>query len=404
MESYTNIIIAAILFAVILFLSIIARKKIVSTLSSIFKRNKTTSEHNLLKEDTNGEKKEKNANNEVFNDLYFELKSLKKELVDKNIINQHLQEDYDAIKAKNAELFRDSFSLSEKIKQFENLKNEKCLLENEKTALSQRLLEKQREYENLRLEKQQSKTDERTFTVQSLMTAGPRKSDRDNELGEDVSGFLTKGDNLFFWILDGTSDESFIELDNVGEVFSCRKLALELSYNLAEQAIKKEIVSTTEWIGSAVRETLQEWKNRLEQNLIAVERKVKTVVTFKTTLAAGIWNKKNNSLEAFRIGDSKVVAFNSRGKVPLFNEEEKDQVTFQIKRQFEKINVVAFDNSDTIQVKKADDIVGLIAFSDGLSRSSEKIISEDIHQWTDILNNKKQFTNDDKSVLIATLI
>lgn len=334
-----------------------------------------------------------------------DLASLKKEISElkKSILNIETDKEryYNMLQEEKEKMSKTKTSLEKLIEEkkwyLHEEKEKGEILNNELTQLKKQLQE-------LTNERNKIQPSEKTFSVQSLMAAGPRKSGRENELGEDVSGFLTKGDNLFFWVLDGTSDESFIEIDNVGEVFSCRKLAVELSYNLASKAAGDKIPSTSFWIKEAIDMTLTLWRTRLQEYLSVMERRVDSVATFKTTLAAGIWNKKSNCLEAFRIGDSKIIAFNNLGKIPLFREEVKDQVTFQIKRHLERLEVVAFDNSDTIQIETAENLVGLIAFSDGLSKSSQKIISEDFHQWAEIVNNKKQLTHDDKTILVATLV
>ena len=81
-------------------------------------------------------------------------------------------------------------------------------------------------------------TGTRFFLSELMMTAGPRKKrmselNADKDLGEDVCGFILKGDDILTWLLDGTSD--FYCLRNPvthREYFSSRLLAQSIAREL----------------------------------------------------------------------------------------------------------------------------------------------------------------------------
>lgn len=409
MKENIIIVLCAIFAAIVLFVLIRKRKKILG----IFRGNSNkeqTAPMQLYSDDEKEHHSESERNpllgdNEFLNTRIIELEKDLGKIEDLKTMNSSKEEEINAYaeeisRLKNEiEIQKQSFQekINENLIKVDLVQCLKTELEN-KDVENRRLLEKTEEIEQVASSKK------RGFKVQSLITAGPRKTTRDNELGEDVIGFTTKGDDLFFWVLDGTSDEGFIEIDNVGELFSCRKLAVQISHQLGENALNDKYKSIENWVEHSIKNVLEDWRESISKYFVHIENQINKVATFKTTIAVGKWNSSTKKLEVFRIGDSKIVAFNNLEKVDLFKYEKKDQVTFQIQKKGEKLEVIDFDNSDTLEIVSATDIEGIIAFSDGLSKTSEKLIAENFKKWDDVVINKKQLTNDDKALLIANIV
>ena len=115
------------------------------------------------------------------------------------------------LKTKNEELVKLTFWSNKSIKGFETLnilKEEICTYF--KTEYSKKSVE-------FVLTNDTAKKDigsrKKLFT-EMMISAGPRKTDLDTELGEDVAGFYSTGDKVYFWILDGMSHSEILTLND----------------------------------------------------------------------------------------------------------------------------------------------------------------------------------------------
>ena len=308
-----------------------------------------------------------------------ELVTLKNEKIDTNDINSKILSERDSV------ILEKNCIIEEQQKEIELLKNN--------TASIQPIGSHQ---------KIESKN--KTCIVQSLISAGPRKSDRDTELGEDCGGFILKGDELYFWVLDGTSDESLIFIDKI-ERFSCRNLAVQLSQTISSLLTVNSYEKIDELVDESINNVLNDWQRQVNEEFDHILKNARKINTFKTTLIIGKCTISTGLLQVFRIGDSNLLAFDNQSKkLDVFSEEYKDQVTLQINRDEERFKVRKFDNSDTIQSVSVEGVTTVVVFSDGTSKSTEQEIGKSITTLDNIILNKKQYTQDDKAMIIVQIL
>lgn len=255
------------------------------------------------------------------------------------------------------------------------------------------------------------------FFGQIFLSAGPRKSSRDTELGEDTAGLLIQGNRAFFWVLDGTSDSPIIEL-NRKEIISSRLLAQHLSVNLQKGITSGELSCQT-WLINAIKATENQWQIMISE--LSEEEKMGVIkdlaeranmADVSTTALVGILGADGKASIA-RIGDSKNFCLDHEDKLIedhlAYKPHSESYGRLYARATLDK-------NSIDLQLTKATDILHIqettvdgvktvLAFSDGIGHITENFLREHFNKFSleDIqkrIVNIPQQTFDDKSLVM----
>jgi hypothetical protein len=300
-----------------------------------------------------------------------------------------------------------------------NLMEMKSGLEDENSMLKER----NNELKNLLEDK--AKTDTRSFQVEALLTAGPRKDavrsePNDEDLGEDGCGFLIKGDRLFFWLLDGTGGEDIIRYEQK-QLFSSRILTQYISSNLAYIVrTEPDIRDVSAWCRKAYDLVASDWieKAKEKQSHLVAVRETGTVMTFKTVLVAGIWEKQSGTLNIIRKGDACLLAFDAKGREIVHPIGQKpasrSNVALQMKlTDYKGVEVIPWPIDKNMETAALKEVQTLFLYSDGISGRTEEYIRSKMR--ANDLNEKyldfrkgfteiSQDTKDDKSMIVAQIV
>ena len=310
------------------------------------------------------------------------------------------------------------------------LKNKDRIIEAERVEKEQTIEEYKRrldliqdENNQLKLSSANSKlpqTSSSNFWGQVLLSAGPRKTSRDSELGEDTAGFCVDGNRAFFWVLDGTSDSPVIAHGRK-EIMSSRLLAQHLGVNL-QKGIADNNSDSKSWLENAIRTTEEQWKQTFS-NISEEERKdiiedlVKRadMADVSTTAIVGIVGIDGKASIA-RIGDSKVFCLDKGGKIIEDKLAQKPQsesygrLYARVTRTDVSIDLSLTKSMDILRLHDSDidEVKTVLAFSDGIGPITENFLREhfDKRSLEDTLLNIvgiPQQTYDDKSLVIIQI-
>lgn len=268
-----------------------------------------------------------------------------------------------------------------------------------------------------------------SFLAESFVTAGPRKNyieqieDGDIDLGEDVAGFLVKGNYAAFWVLDGTSgqDKLYSKEDNdriqLGpqskEYFSSRLLAQNIAWNL-HSLIKQNGLEYSSFmlLKQAIENTQTQWQENInklkEEDKLELKQILETrnMVLCSTTVAFGIITM-NKELDLTVSGDCVVITQPNPIEIPPNNRRQSANIYLKSGKIIVNFNDL---KESSCVIKNATGIEKVIAMSDGISKTTQKWISSNINidftnpQIRESLARLQQKSMDDKSISIIQII
>lgn len=268
------------------------------------------------------------------------------------------------------------------------------------------------------------------FICEVMITAGPRKrktgSDLtgDMDLGEDVCGFISKADNAFMWLLDGTSDDDPLRNPtNQREYFSARLLAQSIGDKLRNEFKENNNESLCVIIENAINGVKSDWLQIIEDLPEEEKLKLKNKIEKKnfphcSTTVLVAYLQKNGDCSAYCIGDSKMLLFsgqtdNKRLYVETSlsenNENGVDRIFFRLEYQDQSFRIVS--NNDrtadkeykiVYDISENKNIDAVICFSDGIGVETEQSLKRD-YQNNPVKAKREimyqvQGTRDDKSI------
>jgi serine/threonine protein phosphatase PrpC len=250
-----------------------------------------------------------------------------------------------------------------------------------------------------------------------LVSAGPRKSTRETELGEDIAGTVVTAQRIFFWVLDGTSDTVVIPGEQGRDLFSSRLFCLAISASLHQLAHK--YTSAFDLAEAALENAVEQLKNQLAQHQEAFQRFGETEPAqtphwdVSTTMLLGILSE-SGELDLFRIGDSKAISFGLDKQVISTVIDQKPtsiglgRIHARLVRgEAYTLEVFPPDRPEQLHQSKASGIRRVIAFSDGVGPSTEQYLRRMLSQRTydqfhDELARTPNKTFDDKTLVLAS--
>ena len=262
----------------------------------------------------------------------------------------------------------------------------------------------------------------RHFITEVMMTAGPRKkpmneANSDKDLGEDVCGFITAGDYLLVWLLDGTSD--LYTLRNPAEkreYFSSRLLAQSIARKLKSHFTSNNLSSLEGTMTRVLTEVRTEWLqaiNRLPDFEKTVLKNNIRDGNFPECAATVLIGKLsiNGSLDVYRSGDSKLFLFtNGRTylNTPLADKNDKsnDRVFFRmVMKEGGELDIL--HNQPLFEENHYDHIQTMVGFSDGIGKDTEEqfrtAFSKNPDGVREEISYQLQGTEDDKALFIIEI-
>ncbi|MCB2380446.1 protein phosphatase 2C domain-containing protein [Hymenobacter sp. BT635] len=249
-----------------------------------------------------------------------------------------------------------------------------------------------------------------------LLSAGPRKSTRDTELGEDVTGTVLTSERIVFWVLDGTSDTVVISSSQGRDLLSSRLFCLAISAALHQLAHRYE--DTHQLAKAAFDAAIQQLRNHLEEHQAVfksfVEKEQQTPHwDVSTTMLLGILSK-TGELDLFRIGDSKAICFDDTKQVVSTPIDQKP-ASIGLGRVYARLvrgepmtlELYAPDRSEQLHRGHASGVRRVIAFSDGIGPGTEQYLQRMLGQRTygqfhDGLSRTPNKTYDDKALVLVS--
>ena len=262
----------------------------------------------------------------------------------------------------------------------------------------------------------------RHFVTEIMMTAGPRKKpmnepDSDKDLGEDVSGFITVGDQLLVWLLDGTSDLYCLKNPvNKREYFSSRLLAQSIARGLKSHFT----IDKSESLDAAMAKVLSEVKNDWMITIKNLPESEKSVLknniregNFPECAATVLVGRLSldGTLNVYRSGDSKMFLFTDNSNfldTPLGskNDLSNDRVFFRIVAgQQGEPDIV--HNQPLFETNSYSHIETMIGFSDGIGKETEeqlqKAFANNPEGVREEIMYQLQGTEDDKALFIIEI-
>ena len=221
-----------------------------------------------------------------------------------------------------------------------------------------------------------------------LISAGPRKSQKDTELGEDVAGTVLTPNQITFWVLDGTSDSDIIHTEKGSELLSSRLLALSLGATLHQLAQKHPtaqslFTAALESVTEHLQEQLEQQRSRLEQ-FVATQPSGLHHWQVSTTVLLGTLSV-NGSVNLLRVGDSKALCFDEEFQLIESHIGEKPE-SKALGRLYARLNhnpsnaETPFSitliplTSEQVHLASADGVRRVIAFSDGVGPATEQYL------------------------------
>ncbi|MEL6834927.1 MAG: protein phosphatase 2C domain-containing protein [Bacteroidota bacterium] len=268
-------------------------------------------------------------------------------------------------------------------------------------------------------------TSKRTFGMEILVSAGPRKmfstEDNDLDLGEDIGGCLQLGDRLYFWVLDGTSQSAILRNSKQEDLFSSRYLAQSIAAFL-QQSLRRtngQLPVRTALLES-IEGVRQEWEKNI--NALTEERKTKILnflidnihATCSTTVLVGCLTLEGE-LKCCRIGDSFLFAYDKNdGLVPSAlstkpGTERYDRQFFRLQRTIGEDQVKVVSNEIQPEFWSITDIQRVVVVSDGVGISTRTWLKHldalnNPQNYRSIVGKIPQATQDDKTFLIVEII
>lgn len=253
--------------------------------------------------------------------------------------------------------------------------------------------------------------------VELLVSAGPRKSARETELGEDVAGTVVTAQRIFFWVLDGTSDTVVIPGEQGRDLFSSRLFCLAISASLHQLAHKH--TNTFDLAEAALEDAAQQLKSHLAQHQDTFQRFGDTEPAqtphwdVSTTMLLGILSE-SGEVDLFRIGDSKAVCFglNKQAISTIIDQKPASIGLGRIHARLVRgetftLELFAPDRPEQLHQSKASGVQRVIVFSDGIGPSTEQYLRRMLSQRTyDQFHNElartPNKTFDDKTLVLAS--
>jgi hypothetical protein len=255
-----------------------------------------------------------------------------------------------------------------------------------------------------------------------LISAGPRKGQKDTELGEDVAGTVLTSDKIVFWVLDGTSDSDIIVTEQGSELFSSRLLALTLGAALRQLAPR---YPTAESLWTVALETvtihLQEQialqRTRLEK-FVATQQPGLDYWQVSTTALLGMLSS-DKSADLLRIGDSKALCFSEEFEpidCPISNKPESKGLG----RLYARLNhcpentdspftltLISPPRLEQMHLAQVDEVRHIIAFTDGIGPPTEQYLKVMLgrqahHQFQAGFTRTPNRTFDDKTLVMVS--
>lgn len=256
-----------------------------------------------------------------------------------------------------------------------------------------------------------------------MLTAGPRKrysseANADKDLGEDVSGVANLGNEAFFWVLDGTSDEVLLKHPtNKKEYFSSRLLAQSLAFHFQQHFMQVDRLE--DLVNFAIDETKKEWNNTLSSLPTSAQEALKTQINegmmlrCSTTLMLGTLNVKGH-FRGYRTGDSKMLLFQKQGAQLQYlpsvfaqePEQDDDRLFFVIGLDAQDKLYIAY-NPPKYKVKNLENIHTVFAMSDGVGAIAEQQLKHNYPKASETIRKElpkyPNKTSDDKSLCILEI-
>jgi len=253
-----------------------------------------------------------------------------------------------------------------------------------------------------------------------MITAGPRKKfetgkANDLDLGEDVCGLAIAKETAWFWLLDGTSDQSSVwSNDTDTELFSSRLLAQSLAIEFKE-LLPANVISP-EMLYKSISKIRHEWLRRLESLSAEETSRLSDLVIennpiCSSTLLIGTLNT-DGQCKAYRAGDSKMLVFGEETASNINPLKEHPGALND--RLFFRLTYVAgsgFDiayNKPKIETHVFYGIDKMLAYSDGIGNELHDYLNTQQHQFTKesrrLIPYLRNMTSDDKSLCILERI
>lgn len=227
-----------------------------------------------------------------------------------------------------------------------------------------------------------------------MMTAGPRKKpmsdpDSDKDLGEDVCGFISTGNEIYVWLLDGTSDDdSWKDPVSKQEYFSSRLLAQSIGYRLRSDFIANGPRSLVTVFEEIIIDLKQHWLQVIEQ-LPETERmrlinRIESKISPQCSTTALVGHlQSNGDFSACRTGDSQMYLFEGPAdklnllETPLMGKSENgvDRIFFRLQLDEDhRFEIVS--NKPVFDVTMEKNVQRVICFSDGIGAATEILLKE----------------------------
>jgi hypothetical protein len=255
------------------------------------------------------------------------------------------------------------------------------------------------------------------FLCELHLSAGPRKSVRDPDLGEDVAGFRIQNDFVLFWLLDGTSDLNILRTPNEVEFFSSRLLAQLIAYHVKTAFDGHyELTDLHLLWDKAIQAAQIELQNKI-QNMMAglpdafQQKIIRKSYNIGTVGIIGVLNT-HGELKAIRIGDSSLHAVKKDGTFapPTLsqNPREKDDTQFMsLFIDYDEYNqLTPFLKTTKTRRTQAEfkDIQKVVVHCDGIGGMTQRYMQSVLSKmpYSDFMKETSQTpqkTRDDKSFL-----
>ena len=260
----------------------------------------------------------------------------------------------------------------------------------------------------------------RTPRAEIFISAGPRKTADDTELGEDVAGTVVTPDRIYFWVLDGTSDSATIRDDKGREIFSSRLFAHTIGSALRELSLAYStapplaMAALDQAAAEAHAQVAQHQPDLLR--FIAEQPPEALLWDASTTLLLGILHAHGEA-DLFRIGDSKAICYGP-DRQPRRSSIDRKPTSLGLGRLYVRLHRGEDGAAPTAQIyvpeqeaqlhhELVPDVRRVIAFSDGISANTEQYLllragQDDDAQLYVTLPRLPNRTFDDKTLLIAS--
>jgi hypothetical protein len=268
-------------------------------------------------------------------------------------------------------------------------------------------------------------TGTRYFLSELMMTAGPRKKrmsepNADKDLGEDVCGFILKGDDILTWLLDGTSD--FYCLRNPEtqrEYFSSRLLAQSIARELKTHFGEGRMEVFDQTMATIINDVKLNWMQAIqllpesEKDILKKNIKSGNFPECATTVLIGRFSL-NGELIVYRSGDSKMLVYSQSANQKVFlnttlsekNPKSNDRVFFRLTLT-DQGELDILHNKPIFEIVKLEKIRTIIGMSDGIGKKTEDDLKKEYPVNSEAMRNEiiyqLQGTEDDKSLFIIEI-